>query len=304
MMLYKRIKIYMELVEIKAKLASIFPFLLGVLYCVYNMNKIKIADSIILILAMLLFNMSVDMLDNYCDYKNASLEHDYREKTNIIGREGLNLKSILVAIIVFISISAVLGLYLVNKTGYILLLLGIYSFCVGIFYSAGPIPISSLPLGEFFSGTTMGFVIILITVGVNLGGFNSLTYKEVANIFVFSVPSIFAIAALMLTNNLCDVIEDRINGRKTIACVIGQENSIKLLYIFYGICLFGVIVNVILRLTPATYLLVLLTTGKIFKNTKKIENLPVKNKSFKFAVENLGMILFLQFAGFFIGVVI
>ena len=304
MMLYKKMKVYMELVEMKAKLASLLPFLLGVLYCVYNMHRIRVVNSIILILAMLLFNMSVDMLDNYCDYKNASLEHDYREKTNIIGREDLSLKSILATTIIFVSISAVLGLYLVNRSGYVLLLLGIYSFCVGIFYSAGPIPISSLPLGEFFSGTTMGFIIILITVGVNIGGFSNLNYAEVANIFVFSIPSMFAISALMLTNNLCDVVEDRINGRKTLACVIGQENSIKLLYIFYGICLFGVIVNVILRLAPITYLLVLLTTGKVFKNVKKIEDLPVKNKSFRFAVANLGMILVLQFAGFFIGVLI
>lgn len=301
MMIYKKIKIYAELVEMKAKLASLLPFLLGVLYSIYNMHQVRIADSIILIVAMLLFNMSVDMLDNYCDYKNASLEHDYRDKTNIIGREDLSLKGILTAIIIFISISAILGLYLVNKTGYMLLILGIYSFCVGIFYSAGPIPISSLPLGEFFSGTTMGFVIILITVGVNIGGFSNLNYAELVDIFVFSVPSIFAISALMLTNNLCDIVEDRINGRKTLACVIGQENSIKLLYIFYGICLFGVIVNVILRLAPITYLIVLAATGKIFKNVKKIEDLPIKEKSFRFAVANLGMILVFQFAGFFIG---
>lgn len=301
MMIYKKIKIYMELVEMKAKLASLLPFLLGALYSVYNMHELRIGDSAILILAMLLFNMSVDMLDNYCDYKNASSEHDYREKTNIIGREDLSLKGILIAIIIFISISAVLGLYLVNKTGYMLLILGIYSFCVGIFYSAGPIPISSLPLGEFFSGTTMGFVIILITVGVNIGGFAGLDYAEVADIFIFSVPSIFAISALMLTNNLCDIEEDRINGRRTLACVMGLENSVRLLYIFYGICIFGIIANVVLRFAPITYLIVLVATGKIFKNAKRIEEVPVKNKSFRFAVANLGMILVLQFAGFFIG---
>lgn len=304
MMIYEKIKVYMELIEMKAKLASIMPFILGIMYSIYNMNEFRLGDSIILILAMLLFNMSVDMLDNYCDYKNASSEHDYKEKTNIIGREGLSLKGILVGIIIFVSASAVLGLYLVHKTGYMLLILGIYSFCVGIFYSAGPIPISSLPLGEFFSGTTMGFIIILITVGVNSGGFKGLNYSEIADIFIFSVPSIFAISALMLTNNLCDIDEDRINGRKTLACIMGLDNSIKLLYVFYGICLFGIIANVVLRFAPITYLIVLIATGKIFKNVKRIENVPVKKKSFRFAVANLGIILVLQFVGFFIGLFI
>ena len=303
-MLYKKIKVYMELVEMKAKLASLIPFLLGIVYSEYIYGKINAGFSIILIVAMLLFNMSVDMLDNYCDYKNASLEHDYREKTNIIGRENLSLRKVLIAIVLFVSVSAAMGVYLVYETGYMLLVLGVYSFLVGIFYSAGPRPISSLPFGEFFSGTTMGFIIILITVGVNIGGFEKLAYNDVANIFIYSVPSIFAIAALMLTNNLCDIEEDRVNGRKTLACVLKLENSVKLLYVFYGICIFGIIVNVVLKLAPITYLLVLAATGKIFKNVKRIEDVPVKNKSFRFAVKNLGIILVLQFITYFAGLFI
>lgn len=303
-MIYKRIKVYMELVEMKAKLASILPFMLGAVYSKYIYGKIDIGLSIVLILAMVLFNISVDMLDNYCDYKNASLEHDYREKTNIIGRENLSMKRVLAAIILCVSIAAIMGIYLVFKSGYALLALGIYSFCIGIFYSAGPLPLSSLPLGEFFSGTTMGFIIILITVGVNIGGFNELNYMDVANIFIYSVPSIFAISALMLTNNLCDIKEDKINGRKTLACVLGLENSVKLLYVFYGICFFGVIVNVVLKLAPITYLIVLISLKTVFKNVKEIEKIPVKKKSFKFAVKNLAILLVLQFIGYFVGLFI
>ncbi len=33
------------------------------------------------------FNMAVDILDNYNDYHHATEVHDYKEKTNIIGRE-------------------------------------------------------------------------------------------------------------------------------------------------------------------------------------------------------------------------
>ena len=300
----KKLSVYMELIEFKAKMASILPFLLGIMYCEYNYSTVRPLDSIILIVAMLFFNMAVDMLDNYCDYKNASLEHDYKQKTNIIGREGLNPKKVLNYTIIFVVIASILGIYLVSKTGYMLLILGIYSFAVGIFYSYGPRPISSLPLGEFFSGTTMGFVIILITIGVNLGGFDELGVESIRNIFLYSVPSVFSIAGLMLTNNLCDIDEDRINNRKTLACVIGQQNSIRLLYMFYAIAFFGVVVNVIVGIAPLSYIVVLFSTIMVYKNTHSIEMNPIKNKSFKFAVYNLGIILSLQVLGMCIGIIL
>lgn len=299
-----KIGVYLELVEIKAKLASLFPFLLGLFYCEYNYGRVRFLDSIILLISMLLFNVSVDMLDNYCDYKNASLEHDYKTKTNIIGRENLDSKKVLLFTIIFVVISTILGIYLVSRTGLMLLGLGLYSFAVGIFYSAGPRPLSSLPVGEFFSGTTMGFIIILITIGVNLGGFSEINIDMLRNIFIFSIPSTFSIAALMLTNNLCDIDEDRINKRLTLACVIGQQNSIRLLYMFYGIALFGVVVNVVLGIVPIVYLITLLSIVKVFSNTIKIEERPIKDEVFKFAVANLGIILVLQSLGMCIGIIL
>lgn len=300
----KKLGVYMELIELKAKLASVLPFLLGFLYCEYNFGTVNFVDSIILIISMLFFNMAVDMLDNYCDYKNASLEHDYKIKTNIIGRENLDDKKVLIFTVIFVVISGILGIYLVSKAGYMLLVLGVYSFLVGILYSAGPKPLSSLPVGEFFSGTTMGFIIILITVGINLGGFSNIDYEMLRRIFIYSTPSMFSIAALMLTNNLCDIDEDRINNRYTLACALGRENSIRLLYMFYGVCFFGIIVNVVLGVVPITYLIVLLSFSIVYKNASKIEREPVKNKSFKFAVYNLGLIMILQVIGMCMGIIL
>ena len=51
--------------------------------------------------------------------------------------------------------------------GWPLLLMGGFCYAVGILYSAGPRPLSSLPLGEVFSGFTMGFMITLICVYLN-----------------------------------------------------------------------------------------------------------------------------------------
>lgn len=101
---------------------------------------------------MFIFNMAVDILDNYNDYLHAKEGHDYKEKTNIIGRESLSLIQLRQWIIWMILLSAALGIGLSFVVGFPLIWMGLYCYLVGIFYSSGPKPLSSLPLGEFFRG--------------------------------------------------------------------------------------------------------------------------------------------------------
>ena len=83
------IPVFLELVEIKAKTASILPFILGACYSWYNFHSIHPGLLVAFFLAMFIFNMSVDILDNVNDYYHAVDEKDYKQNTNIIGREHL-----------------------------------------------------------------------------------------------------------------------------------------------------------------------------------------------------------------------
>ena len=86
------LKVFLELVEFKAKTASVLPFLIGICYSWYQFQSIHLGFVLMFFIAMFLFNMAVDILDNYNDYHHATSVHDYKEKTNIIGRENLSLR--------------------------------------------------------------------------------------------------------------------------------------------------------------------------------------------------------------------
>ncbi|KHS59025.1 1,4-dihydroxy-2-naphthoate prenyltransferase, partial [Listeria monocytogenes] len=60
-----------------------------------------------------------------------------------------------------------LGVWLVFRTDLLVLLIGFVCFCIGILYTFGPVPLSRMPLGEIFSGVTMGFGIFFLAVYVN-----------------------------------------------------------------------------------------------------------------------------------------
>lgn len=226
------LKVFLELVEFKAKTASVLPFLIGLCYSWYHYRSIHLGFVLIYFLAMFLFNMAVDMLDNYNDYHHATDVHDYREKTNIIGRENLSVRLVFWLMTSMIIVSAIMGLTLAYFVGWPLFWMGLYCYLVGIFYSSGPRPLSSLPLGEFFSGFTMGFMISLICVYLNTYESFEWNFSSIFSIFIIALPNTLWIANLMLANNTCDMEEDEKNKRYTLAHYLGRKGSLNLFVFF------------------------------------------------------------------------
>ncbi len=179
---------------------------------------------------MFLFNMSVDAWDNYNDYHNALDKEEYKQKTNIIGRENLSPREVLWMLLGMAGIATVLGLVLVVRTGCTLLLMGMFCFAVGILYSAGPRPLSSLPVGEFFSGFTMGGMIMLISIYINTYQQFTFDLSDLWRIALLALPNMLWISNLMLANNICDLAEDERNHRYTIVHYLGKKTGFAGLY--------------------------------------------------------------------------
>src|SRR5699024_12791119 len=84
--------------------------------------------------------------------------------------------------------------------GWPLLWMGLFCYLVGIFYSSGPRPLSSLPVGELFSGVTMGFMISLICVYINTFEVFQWEFSNILGIVIIALPNTMWIANLMLAN--------------------------------------------------------------------------------------------------------
>ena len=279
--------VFLELVEIKAKTASILPMLLGVCMSVYYYHSFNLINSILFFIAMLLFNMAVDMMDNYNDYNHAVDTEDYKKNTNIIGREKISPKLVLALILIFSIIAAGLGIYLVTRAGLPLLWMGIFCFAVGILYSSGPFPMNGLPVGEFFSGFTMGFMIMLISVYINKTGNFDWSWTNLIKIWLVALPCELWISNLMLANNICDAQEDEDNHRHTIIHFIGVQQGLNSFTTKNVIAFLAIITAVMARLAPWTMLLTLLVIPFVIKQTKLLYHVQVKKRTFPCAVKIL-----------------
>ncbi|MBO0428429.1 prenyltransferase [Vagococcus fluvialis] len=295
------LKIFAELVELKAKTASIFPFLMGFLYSWYHYNQIYWGNMLIFFISMVLFNMAVDIMDNYMDYHNATDVHDYKHETNIIGRENLSLSLVRNMMWGFIIVSALMGIYLASQTSWVILWLGMFSYAMGIFYSAGPKPLSSLPVGEVTSGLTMGVVIPLICVYLNIYDIVSFDWHLIGSVTMMSLPAAFSIANLMLANNTCDVEEDILNNRHTLVSYIGNKKAVTLFQILVIATFVAATISVIFKIVPLTLLLLWAIFPKVWQNTKAYSKEQIKTKTFPLAIKNLAMVVAVQVVLFFIG---
>lgn len=295
-------KVFAELVELKAKTASVFPFLMGCLFAWYHYQQIYLGNMVLFFISMFMFNMAVDIMDNYMDYHNATDVHDYKQETNIIGRENLSLPLIRNLMWGLIIVSALIGIYLAYQTSWVILWLGMFSYAMGIFYSAGPKPLSSLPVGEVTSGVTMGIIIPLICVYLNVYDLTSFNTSLIINVTIMSLPAACAIANLMLANNTCDLEEDILNNRHTLAFYLGKDKAVTL---FQGLALASFIfatLGVIFRIVPMTVLLIWIIFPVIRKNTTLYSKEQIKATTFPLAIKNLAMIISTYVVLFFIGV--
>lgn len=295
---------FLELVEIRTKVASVIPFVLGSLYALYRFNSFNTRNFILMLISLIAIDMATTAINNYYDYKRANKAQGYNyEIHNAIVKDKLQESKVMGLILLLVSIAITSGVMLFLNTNMIVLLLGAVSFAVGIFYSAGPIPISRTPLGELFSGIFMGFVIVFISVYIHIydQGIINLMYEngilnisldilEIFYIFLFSIPTINSIANIMLANNVCDIGDDIENKRYTLPIYVGKENALKIFKMLYYFIFIDLIILVMLKIAPIFSLGVIITLMPVNSNIRLFHNKQSKKDTFVLSVKNFMLI--------------
>ncbi|MGL4392823.1 MAG: UbiA family prenyltransferase [Fusobacteriaceae bacterium] len=296
----KKIIIYLRVPSLTA---SVLPFLVGVSYVLSKYGEINLKYSGLFFLANVLIHCICNIVNNYVDFGELKQKRYYSQKIELGIIFSLSL------------ISVAIGIYLVAKLGLVVLILGIFSFFVAVFYTAGPVPISRTPYGEIHSGLAMGFCITFLSVFINepnslvtikyfsLSNLEATFFvKEILKVFLLSVPLICCIANVMLANNICDVDEDTKINRYTLAFYLGNKKSLNLFKWLYYISYFSAIIMVILKILPLWGIIIMLTFFKVNKNIKTFFEHQSKQETFALSLENylniclpIIVILFLDF---------
>lgn len=295
------IQTFLDLVEIRTKLASFFPFLIGVLFSLSYFHHVNWGYTFIFFIGMLAFDMATTTINNYMDFVKAK-SNQYKYHENIVGRAQIAEGLVRKIIFTLIGIAFVVGCFLSYQTGWLLLVMGCICCFIGVFYTFGPVPLSRMPLGELFSGVTMGLGIFAMVIYINIfqqkvlyltidwskGLFilNGNIWAVIAVIWA-SLPMIFTIANIMLANNLCDLDQDIENHRYTLPYYIGRKNGLLLFRFLMLACYLVILIGWLFKIYHWSILLVLLTFPLIRKNLRIFHKKQVKRETFSLSIKNL-----------------
>lgn len=293
---------FLKLVEIRTKIASFTPFLLGNLYLFYHYSNFSYLNFVLLFLSLFCVDMGTTAVNNYQDYIRAQKKEGYNyEEHNAVVNYNLSKKIVKTTILILFLLAIVIGILLYLNTDVIVLIIGIISFIIGILYTSGPVPISRTPLGELFSGFTMGFFISFLAVYVhNLDLIKLILnnklliiefeYLEIIKIFIFSLPLIFGIANIMLANNICDIEDDLVNKRFTLPIYLSRAKSLSLFKYLYYLSYFSILIAVIFEILPLISLFSLLSILKVQQNINRFKKNQSKKETFILSVKNFVII--------------
>lgn len=218
-------RIWWQLTRPHTLTAAFAPVFLGTMISL-TYGSIHFPLFLAMLIASILIQMATNMFNEYYDFKRELDTEDSIGIGGAIVRNGVKPKTVLNLALALYGISILIGIYICMETSWLLAVVGLVAMLIGYLYTGGPYPIAYTPFGELVSGFVMGMLLILIAFYIQTG---TVTGEAI----MLSIPSMLLVAGIMMANNIRDIEQDTIGGRKTLAILVGRSNAITILALFF-----------------------------------------------------------------------
>ncbi len=166
----------------------------------------------------LLVQILANLVNDYGDFIRGSDNRDRLGPPRAMQMGWLTESAIKSAITVVLVTAVFLGIVLVLRGGFAILLLGLAAIACSIWYTAGPKPLAYLGFAEIAVALFFGPVPVM-------GTYYLQSLSMGPEVLVASIGPACLSTALIMTNNLRDINQDRHNHKKTVAVRCGERFS-------------------------------------------------------------------------------
>ena len=258
------ISVWLRAIRIRFLLASVIAVSAGLVITWWHTGNITIFDAILTMCGVLALHASVDLLNDYWDFKR-EIDTTTR-RTKMSGGSGvlpdglLKPVQVYAAGIAFLIIGAAIGVYFVATDGIIIGIILAFAVISIYFYSTKlvdwglaeifvTIKGSMIVIGTYFVQTTQISESVVLC-GIVIGVLSSLV------LFITSFP---------------DHDADKAKGRKTLVISLGKQKACSALWIFPSIT-YGITVSaVVFEIFPISCLIILSTIPLIIKSGQRLK---------------------------------
>ena len=255
---------WLRAIRIRFLLASVIAVSTGLTISWWTGNSITIFDAVLTFLGVLALHTSVDLLNDYWDFKRGI--DSKTVKTKMSGGSGvlpeglLEPKQVYRAGIIFLIIGGLIGTYFVVTDGIIIGIILAFAILSIYFYST---KIVNWGLAEVFV-TIKGTLIVIGTCYIQTSQINE---SMVLGGIVVGVLSSF----VLFITSFPDYNIDKAKGRKTLIISLGLKRSCIVFWLFPIVVYALTIASIILDLFPVICIIIFLTFPLLIKSGKKLK---------------------------------
>jgi len=235
------LSVWFRVIRIRFLLASVVAVSAGLALSLWHGVQIDIWYAIMTLAGVIALHSSVDLLNDYWDYKRGIDTQTQRTKmsggTGVLPEGLLEPTQVYRAGIIFLIIGGLIGSYFVLTNGIIIGLILTFAVLSIYFYST---KIVDSGLAEVFV-TVKGTMIVLGTYFIQTSEINIASI--IAGIFVGVLSSL-----VLFITSFPDYDADKAKGRKTLVIFLGKQKATTMFWVFplfaYSVLILGIIYEI------------------------------------------------------------
>lgn len=264
------IAIWIQAIRAPSLSAAAIPVLLGVAVAA-RAGFFSLPRMILALVGAMAIQAGTNLINDYYDFRSGADTEQSLGPSMVIQRGLLSADQVWRGGIVAFAIGAAIGLLLVYLCGWPILAIGIPSVAAGYFYTASPVSLAYVALGEVTVFLFMGPAIVM-------GAYFVMALHFSASALWASIPLGFLVAGILHANNIRDIESDSRHGKRTVATMLGRAGAnyelIALDVAAYAATLVGALLHALPWIALAVFITIPRAVGQIRIMTR--ENDPKK----------------------------
>lgn len=239
--LMRRLPLWLVAIRPFSLTAAVVPVVVGTL--VAAPDAFRPLRFLLAVLGAVAIQAGTNLVNDYFDHRKGVDGPGTLGPAGLIQRGKLSPRAVLLMGLGWFAAGSVAGLVLVGLTGPGLLLLGIASVAAGFFYTAAPVALAYIGLGELTVFLFMGPTIVT-------GAYYVQTERWSWTPVLVSLPIAFLVTAILHANNLRDIDNDRLHSKRTVATLIGRKAATVEFAVLIGAAYVALLAVVLIGAAP------------------------------------------------------
>ena len=215
------------------------------------------------LIGALLIQIGTNFANDYYDFIKGTDTEERLGPTRVTQAGLLSPKEVFTGMWIVFALAVLVGIYILIIGGWPIFVIGLFSILFGILYTGGPYPLGYNGLADIFVFIFFGFVAVGGTYYIQAGTIPSQVYWA-------SIPIGLIATAILVVNNIRDMEQDKIAGKRTLAVRFGKKVSQLQYFVMLGISYLVPVVMLVSGLVSYWILVVFLSLPLAYSLSKDI----------------------------------